>query len=136
MDDLAATVVPYLGALATTYGAAVLERVRDDTVDAAAEGSVGLGKELLRKLLSRGDASRRVEDAMVDLAENPEEQDNRDDLLLQVRKLLKQDPELREDLTGVLRTEGVVIAAIGERSFAARDVSGSHVHVGDNHTTT
>lgn len=117
---LAAAVVPYVSAAVATYGAGVLSRVED----AAADATVGVGGRVLRRLLGRGESRPAVEAAVVDLAEDPGDEDRVAALRLQIRKALSEDPGLAAEVAQLVGAAGVTVTASGERSIAAQTISG------------
>jgi ribosomal protein S11 len=124
-------VLPYLSAAAATYGSAVLDKVRDETTDAAAEASVGLGRRLLRRLLGQSGSRPRLEEAVQDAAQHPGDEEYAAALKVAVRKVLEADPDLATAVQSDLKQAGVSIAAIGERSIAAQTITGV-ASTGDN----
>lgn len=128
---VAAAVVPYVAAAAGAYGAAVVDRVQD----AAADATVGVGGRLLRRLLGREESAPAVTAAVVDLAEDPEDEDRLAAVRLQIRKALAADPELAADVARMLQVAGVTVTASGERSIAAQTISGVAI-TGDNAQVT
>jgi hypothetical protein len=132
ISEVAGTVVPYIGGVATAYGAAVLDKVRDDTADATADATVSLGRRLIRRLLRREESRPMIEATVTDLAANPDDEDYQAALRAQIRKALAADPTLADDLHTMLAHGGapISITASGERSVAAQTIYGS-VHTGN-----
>jgi hypothetical protein len=120
---VAAAVLPYLVSAVEAFGGKVLER----TADAAADEAAGFGARLLGRLLRRdrggpaGDAQpadaqasgeeAAVAEAVRDLAADPADEDARAVLRVAVRRLLADDPQLREEVVGALR--GAPAVAVG-----------------------
>lgn len=112
---------PYLTAAVGAYGAVVLTRAQD----AAADATVGLGQRILQSLWRRGDEAGRAElERVVD-----EAADEQDDvysaavLSRLLRRALRDDPGLQEELSALLPAAGTVtITASGERSIAAQHI--------------
>src|SRR5262245_42222212 len=121
--DLAAAVVPYLSAVGAAYGGAVLERVSDSTVDAAADGTVGLGRRIIQAVLRRG-RNDTLEATVQDVAENGDDEDAVAGLRRQLRRAFEADPELAAEVGGLLQAAGVTTVASGERSIAAHTIRG------------
>lgn len=134
VGGVVAAVVPYLAALAGAYGGAVVERVSQEGTDAAADATVGLGRRLLRRLLSAGKPQREaIEAAVIDLGEHPDDEDFQYALRAQLKKALAADTGLRCELVELLNTAGVSVTAVGDRSVAAHTISGI-VATGDDPT--
>jgi hypothetical protein len=123
---IAAAAVPYVAAAAGAYGAAVVARVRE----VAADATVGLGGRLLHRLLMRAESAPAVEAAVLELAEDPADEDRLAALRLQIRKVLAADAELAADVAGMLLRAGGPVVASGTRSVAMRDNAGI-VQTGD-----
>jgi len=130
---LAGTAVKFVIAVARQYGAAVLDHVEDEATDAAADATVGLGRRLLRRLLGRPESSAAIGSAVTDVAEHPDEEDYTAALRVQIRKALDADPQLADEVSGMLTNAGVSIVASGDRAVAAQNISGI-VITGDNST--
>jgi hypothetical protein len=140
---VAAAVLPYLVSAVEAFGQKVLER----TADAAADEAAGFGARLLGRLLRRdqGGAAEdaqpagthasgvgreaAVAEAVRDLAAAPADEDARAVLRVAVRKLLEDDPELREEVAGALR--GAPAVAVGERAIVIGQQSGGVNVAGD-----
>ncbi|AUG76749.1 hypothetical protein CFP65_1878 [Kitasatospora sp. MMS16-BH015] len=125
---LSAEVVPYLTAAAAAYGTAVLDRVEETAADA----TVSLGQRLLGRLLHRTESRPAVEAAVTELAEDPSDTDSQAALRVELRRLLRTDPALAEELTALLAqaAPNVTVTASGTRSVAAQTISGT-VNTGD-----
>ncbi len=130
---LAGTAVKFVIAVARQYGAAVLDHVEDEATDAAADATVGLGRRLLRRLLRRPESSAAIGSAVTDVAEHPDEEDYTAALRVQIRKALDADPQLADEVSGMLTKAGITIVASGDRAVAAQNISGI-VITGDNST--
>jgi hypothetical protein len=126
--DLVATAVPYLTAVATAYGAAVLERVRDEAADATADATVGAGRRLLRKILHRPEAAP-VGDAVAKLATDPGNPDRITVLRTQLLDALSADPQLAGEVAALLQNAPPITAS-GTRSAAVGHNTGI-VQTGD-----
>ncbi|MBO0732127.1 MAG: hypothetical protein J2P57_22895 [Acidimicrobiaceae bacterium] len=121
---LAGVVVKFVVALVRQYGSGVLDRLEDDATDAAADATVSLGRRLLRRLLGRAESRAVIGSAVSDVAEQPGDEDAAAALRLQIRKVLQADPQLAEELSGMLTKAGVSIVASGDRAVAAQEISG------------
>ncbi|GAA1254044.1 hypothetical protein GCM10009665_50890 [Kitasatospora nipponensis] len=123
---------PYLTAAVGAYGGAVLTRAED----AAADATANLGRRILQALWrhrSEPDQAT-LEAALLDVAEDSDDADAAAALRQQLKRALREDPELRQELAGLLPTPtaGIVtITASGERSIAAHTI-GTAI-TGDGH---
>ncbi|MBQ1044409.1 MULTISPECIES: hypothetical protein [unclassified Micromonospora] len=124
---LVAQVMPYVSAAVGAYGAGVLTKAQD----AAADSTVGFGKRLLSRLVGQHEAAGSIEGAVVDLADDPTDEDRVAALRLQIRKALAADNELATDLAAMLRQAPQNFTASGDRSITAQVISGVAV-TGDN----
>jgi hypothetical protein len=115
------------------YGAGVLHRAEEAAVDATAN----LGRRILQAVWRRRDAQGRaaLESAVRDAADEPGDEDAAGALRQQIKRALREDPELVRELAALLpphRAGGAVVTASGERSVAAgRDIG--VVITGDAH---
>ena len=125
---------PYLTAAVGAYGLGVLARAEDAAVDATAN----LGRRILQVVWQRRDAQGRadLEAALQDTAEAPDDADAAAALRQQIKRALRDDAELLEELARILPvSDGTVnVTAAGERSIAAKTI-GTAV-TGDNTTIT
>ncbi|MER7705882.1 hypothetical protein ABTX81_23680 [Kitasatospora sp. NPDC097605] len=122
--ELARQAGPYLTAAVGAYGGAVLVRAED----AAADATANLGRRILQAVFRRGGAAEQaaLEGAVQDAAEDPEDADAAAALRQQLKRALREDAELREELAALLpaRAAGsVIITASGERSIAAHTIT-------------
>jgi hypothetical protein len=131
VSALAGAVVPYVVALVTAYGAGVLTKIQEAAVASAAEGSVGLGRRLLLRILGREESRAALEGAVSDVAENPGDEDFQVALRAQIKKALVADQDLARDIAQMLDQGGVTVTVSGERSIAAQTISGI-ASTGDN----
>ena len=125
--DVAAQVSAAVSGAVGAYGAGVLSRVED----VAADGTVGVGLRVLRRILGRGPAPA-LDRAVYELAEasDPDEvEDAKAALRLEVRKILKEDPGLRAELLALLPTGA---AASGDGSIAIGGDSSGINSTGNN----
>ncbi|QIY95478.1 hypothetical protein HEP87_17335 [Streptomyces sp. S1D4-11] len=76
-----------------------------------------------------------IETAVADLAENPDDSDLQAVLRVQIKKALQDDPDLKKELQELVSTQTDSIASIGERSIAAKSISGI-ANTGDDVTIT
>ena len=99
---LAAEAAPFVAA----YGAAVLEKTKDDLAD----GTVGVGKRLLHLIFGRKKNDGQLPDIVVEAVENPGDNVVRGALEYTIRKALENDAqmlaEVREILASAAPTAG------------------------------
>jgi RIP homotypic interaction motif (RHIM)-containing protein len=100
---LAGEMVPYVSAVAGAYGGAVLEKLKTESTDAAADATVGLGRKLLDAVRRRSPAAPAIEAAVVELADDADDQDLRDILGARLKRALAADPELAAEIGALLR---------------------------------
>ncbi|MFI5938121.1 hypothetical protein [Actinoplanes sp. NPDC051494] len=122
--------VPYVSAAVGAYGGAVVQKVGDAAGDAGADATVGLGRRLLRRLLTSG-RGEQVRAAATEMGEQPGDEASMAVLRAQVLKALSQEPQLVKDLSQMLDDAGVA----GDR-YTVR-ISGSQgFQVGSSNTQT
>ncbi|MEU5666748.1 hypothetical protein [Streptomyces longwoodensis] len=124
---------PHLSTAVSAYGMGVLTRAEDAAVDATAN----LGRRILQAVWHRrGERGRTdLEAAVHDVAEDPEDGDAAAALRQQIKRALREDPALRDELARMLAVPGagsVNVTASGERAIAAQTI-GTAV-TGDNVT--
>jgi len=135
--QLAAEVLPYVSAAVGAYGMRVLDQIGDDTVAAVSDATVGLGRRLLDRLLTRrrgetDGSAAEISRAVRDLAASPTDSDAQAALRLRIRAALAADPELAAEVRELLPAPAlVVVTAHGARSVAAQSIVGSVVVTGD-----
>lgn len=129
MDALtvANDVVPYITAAVAAYGSAVITR----TTDTAADVTVSLGQRIVQRLWSREENRDGLQQAMEEVAENPEDDDAQAALRVQVRRILRQDSELAAELAQLLPTRS--FTASGDGAVAVETNSGV-ISTGDSAT--
>ena len=92
---------------------------------------------LWARLRPKVEARPAAQEAVADVAAHPQDEDALAALRLQLRKLLEEDPALREEVARLwqeTRATGPTVAAVGPRSVAiGGDVSGSVIITGDHH---
>jgi hypothetical protein len=126
---LTAFLAPLLPALLNIGG-----RVAQETVDAAGDEAVGFARRLWEKLRGKVEAKPAAEEAVKDVAENPQDEDLQTVLRVQLKKLLDEDPDLAAELSQ-LWDEGkatgavtITVTASGAGSVAVgRDAVGSPI---------
>jgi hypothetical protein len=114
---------PYLSTAVSAYGVGVLTRAEDAAVDATAN----LGRRILRAVWHRrGEQDRAgLEAAVRDAADDPDDSDARAALRQQIKRALREDARLRDELARMLSAAGagtVNVTASGERSIAAQRI--------------
>ncbi|MFI7125762.1 hypothetical protein ACIBQ1_08710 [Nonomuraea sp. NPDC050153] len=125
---IAGQVMPYITAAIGAYGGAVLTR----TQDLAADESVNLGRRLLRRFMNREESRDRIESAVQDVVETPEDEDIVAALRGQLKRALAADPELVKDVTELLRTApaGAIAANDGSQIVSGSSISGDNIQIG------
>ncbi|MFJ2256871.1 hypothetical protein ACIOKD_00780 [Streptomyces sp. NPDC087844] len=133
IDALAVSqqIAPYVTAAVSAYGTAALTR----SAELSADSTVSLGQRILDKILRRSEDAQLVEgnalnNAIDDLAENPEDTDLQASLRVQIKKLLLSEPQLISEISEMLNQQGISIVASGDRSVAAYTINGG-VSTGD-----
>jgi hypothetical protein len=123
---------PYLTAAVGAYGAAVLTRVEADAADA----TVSLGRRILQAVWSRQDESGRsaLEEAVAGAAAEPDDPDTAAVLRRQLKRALREDPDLRAELTAILRTAATTSTGVsaGHHSpvVSHSRIGGDNIQVG------
>lgn len=135
--------VSALAAAAVAYLAPFLPYLLKAGEKAAEEGGKKLGAEAWEKakavwarLGSKVEAKPAAIEAARDLGENPDDEDARAALRLQLEKLL-EDTSLAAELqklVGDLRPGVVNVIASGERSVAINEARDVDITIGDTHT--
>jgi hypothetical protein len=124
--------MPYLTSAIAAYGVAVAAK----TQDTIADETVGLGRRLLQRILTRKESQPQIDAAITDLAQTPEDGDAAAALRLQVRKALMADPVLVNELVEMLPPTSFPsrITAVGQRA-AAVGINTGVIQFGDHSTT-
>lgn len=91
---LAAEAAPFV----TAYGAAVLEKMKDDLAD----GTVGLGKRLLNLIFRREKNDERLPDIVAEAVEAPGDNVVRGMLEYTIRKALENDAQMLAEVREIL----------------------------------
>lgn len=123
---------PAVSAAVGAYGVAVLTRAQD----AAADATVSMGQRIVQTVWRRGDESEQaeLERAVSEHAEDPDDPDTVAGLRAALKRVLRDDAELREELAELFPSLGagtVNVTASGERSIAAQNI-GTAI-TGDGH---
>jgi hypothetical protein len=129
---LTAFLAPFLPRLMNAAG-----RIAGDAVDEAGKEVDGLVHRLWDKLRGRVEQNDSAREAAKDVAQNPDDEDFRTVLRVQLGKLLTEDPELAAEVTQ-LWDEGVAkglivtnVTASGAGAVAiGRDAVGTHINTG------
>ncbi|MET7337294.1 FxSxx-COOH system tetratricopeptide repeat protein [Nonomuraea sp. NPDC005650] len=98
LPALVGQIWPYVGSAVGAYGAAVLARAQEQ----AADSTVSWGQRMLRQIFG----SRQQEETppeIVELGDNPEDEDLQAALRVQIRRALGADPELAAEIRQMLR---------------------------------
>lgn len=120
--------LPYLVKAGEGLGARAAQQVEDTSWD--------LATKLWGRLESKVEARPAALEAAADLAAQPEDEDARAALRVQLRKLLVDEPDLQHELAALLKEAGasttITVTASGKGSVATgRDVRGSTIITGD-----
>lgn len=110
-------VVPYVTAAVTAYGSAVLVR----TTDTAADATVSLGQRIVQRLWSREENREGLEQAVDEVAEDPQDEDAQAALRVQVRRILRQDSELAAELARLLPARSFTASGDGSVAVETND---------------
>ncbi|MFG1620174.1 hypothetical protein ACGFI3_46135 [Nonomuraea wenchangensis] len=139
MDEIVGLVEeagPYVGAALAVYGAGILTRMGEATVEASAAPAASLGRRLLHLVWARRDDRGRaaLEQAVEDAAAEPEDAEATAALRQQLKRALREDAELRDQIAALLppAAGATTITASGQRAIAAHSI-GIAV-TGDNNT--
>lgn len=131
--------IPVIWKSAKSLGEQAVDKVTDKVLDKAGESitdkSWETGRKLIKMLSSKLTPDSPVQKAMQDLAASPDDSDNQEILLAQLRKLLKTDSELMREVAVILNYDSstqINITASGNRSVAAQNIKGL-VITGDVH---
>lgn len=128
VTSVAGAVVPFVTAAVGAYGAGVVNRIQD----VAADATVGVGGQLLRRLLGRPESAPALTAAVTDLAVDPSDQERLAALQQRIVEILRADEQARNDVVGMLQAAKPNVTASGTRSVAAGTISGGIVVTGDN----
>ncbi|MFF0186927.1 hypothetical protein [Streptomyces sp. NPDC005244] len=127
---------PYVSAAVSVYGAAVLSRAEDAALDAAVEGTAGVGRRILELVWRQRDERSRaaLESAVDEAAEDPDDSDAAAALRQQIKRALREDAELTREVAGLLPATGTVTVNVsGTRAIGAQHIgvasSGDHATV-------
>jgi hypothetical protein len=126
---LAGQLMSYAVEAIRAFGGRVLDQAQDDT----AEATIGLGRRLLRKIFGTRTAGEPLPGPLADVVADPRDEDAVAALRLAIRKALAADPQLRAEVEQELARAGVTVVASGERSIAAKSITGIAV-TGDHAT--
>jgi hypothetical protein len=105
--EVAGEVVRFLVPVVNAYGGQVLDKVEDASSDQIGDAAVGLGKRLLRCILRREQSRPAVQEAVTDLAADPNDEDSVAALRKQVKKALTADDQLASEIKEMLSAAGV-----------------------------
>ena len=127
--ELVGQATPYVTAALRAYGGSVMTRAEEGAADATAN----LGRRLLQAFWHRGSEAQQaaLETAVGDAAEDVADDDAAAALRQQLKRALREDADLRNEIFSMLPTESISFTASGERSVAAQTINGV-VTTGDN----
>ncbi|MEV6110358.1 hypothetical protein AB0M28_37510 [Streptomyces sp. NPDC051940] len=122
---------PCLSAALAAYGGAVLTRAETASADATAN----LGRRLLQLVWHRRTPEQQadLEAAVADASADPADADALAALRQLLKRALRDDPALRDEVAALLPAGQVTVTASGERSIAAQHLDGIAV-TGDSAT--
>lgn len=126
---VATAVVPFVTAAVSAYGSAIFSRIEE----VAANATIDVGGQVLRRLLRRNESEGALKAAVQDLTADPTDEDRVANLRLQIRKILESDKTLAAELVGMVRATGVTITASGDGAVAAQSITGVVVTGNDAH---
>jgi hypothetical protein len=121
--------LPYMTAAITAYGTAVVTK----TTDTVADATVSLGRRIVQRLWHREEGRADLERAISDVAEAPEDADFQAVLRVQLKRALRDDPELAADLAQLLPAGVASFTASGAGAVAVQTNSGI-ISTGDGAT--
>lgn len=135
VTPLAGQLVAILGPFLPALVAAGQQAAGRAATELKAEG-LELAKELWSKLAPKVDARPAAQEAAKDAAAEPEDEDVRGALRVQLRKLLADDPALVDELRKVIekgeQQGSISVTASGDRAVAiGQNVTGSTIITGD-----
>ena len=110
------------------------QKVAGRAADVIGEEAANYAEKLWQRLRPGVESKPAAQEAVEEVAKNPEDEDALGALRIQLRKLLEEDEELAADLTKIWQQAQAanVVTASGERSVAVGgDVSGSTIITGD-----
>jgi hypothetical protein len=110
------------------------QKVAGKAADAIGDEAANYAQRLWERLRPGVEGKPAAQEAVEEVAKNPEDEDALGALRIQLRKLLEEDEGLAADLTKIWQEARAanVVTASGERSVAVGgDVSGSTIITGD-----
>lgn len=126
---------PYLSAAVGVYGAAALSRAQDVAVDAAVDGTAGVGRRILELVWRRRNEGDRaaLESAVREAAEEPDDTDAAAALRHLIKRALREDADLAREVAGLLPAAGgVTVNVSGTRAIGAQHIG---IAASGDHTT-
>lgn len=120
---VAGEIAPYVTAAVGAYGTAVLTLA----TDASADATVGLGRRILQRIRGNQEDPAdldRLEQAVAEAAQAPEDEDFQAMLRVQIKKALLADAELTADIARMVSESSVSFTASGEGAVAVQHNSG------------
>lgn len=114
---LADQIVPYAVAALSAYGTGAIAKMGENTTD----GAAALGRKLVVRIFGEA-PDDRAQEALDDLSGAPGDPDLRAVLRVQIRKALAADAVLAAEVAAMVESSGII--ALGDRSVAAREISG------------
>jgi hypothetical protein len=123
---------PYLKQLGSTAGEEAAKEVSKQAAKKLSEGSWNLAQSIWQKLRGLNLESQiAIQSALSDVADDPDDADTYAALRVTLRKALKEDSALVEELTELLREAGVTNVEGGRNAIFGGNASKNIVATGD-----
>ncbi|MEV8586526.1 hypothetical protein AB0424_06220 [Streptomyces sp. NPDC051180] len=116
---------PFLSAAVAAYGAGILSRAGEATLDAAVEDTAGLGRRIVRLVWRRrdGDGRAALARAASEAADESGGGDAADGLRREIERALREDPLLAREVAALLPTQrGATVSISGARPIGAQHI--------------
>ncbi len=111
------------------------EKAAEEAAKDMSKGAYDFAKAIWTRLWPKVHAKEAAREAAEEVAKNPDDEDARAALRLQLKKLLAEDRGLADEIARLLeegRKAGAVVVASGERSVAVGgNISGATIITGD-----
>lgn len=118
---------PYLRNLSRVAGEEAVKEISKDATKKLGEGSWGLAKSIWQKLSgTKPETQAALDSALSDIADDPDDTDTHAALRVKLRKVLKEDPSLAEELARLIR-EAKSTNIEGDRNVTFGDNASNNV---------
>lgn len=117
---LAVAAVPHVVVTVAMCGQTVLSQVEKS----AAAATVSLGGRILERVAGRSDSTPAIQQAVVELAEDPCDADRATMFRAELRRAMQADQQLAIDVLGLLREAGTTVTASGTRAVSIQNNTG------------